>query len=47
MLKNTIHHLKKIKSVKQSKLITHQPKTFENQNIVDKINYYRTSKSFT
>ena len=34
MLKNTINHLqKKTKLVKQSKIITQQPKTFENLNI--------------
>ena len=37
MLKNTINHLweKNTKSVKQSEIITYQPKTFENPNIVD------------
>ena len=37
MLRNTINHLfkKNIKSVKKSKIITYQQKTFENPNIVD------------
>ena len=36
------------KLVKQSKIITYQPKTLENPNLVDiKLSYYRTSKNFT
>ena len=35
MLKNIINHLLKKTSVKQSKIIIYQPKTFENPNIVD------------
>ena len=39
---------KNTKSLKQSKVITQQPKTFENLNPNwDKISYYRTSKYFT
>ena len=36
-LKNTIYHLyeRKTESVKQSKIITQEPKTFENPNIID------------
>ena len=37
MLSNTINHLQKrknTKSVKQSEIITYQPKTFESPNIV-------------
>ena len=36
---------KNTKSVKQSKIITYQPKTIENPNIVDIKYYYRTSKT--
>ena len=38
MIKNTINHFLKNenqKLVKQSKIITQQPKTIENQNIID------------
>ena len=35
MLKNTIIREKNTKSVKQSKIITHQPKTFVSPSIVD------------
>ena len=40
---------KSIKSVKQSKIITQQPKNFENPSIHCwyKVSYYRTSKNFT
>ena len=37
---------KNTKSAKQLKIITQQPKYFENPNIY-KISYYRTSKNFT
>ena len=35
MLKNTFKRKKKRKSVKQSEIITYQPKTFENPSTVD------------
>ena len=38
---------KNTKSVKQSEIITYQPKPFENPNIVPIISCYRVSKSFT
>ena len=34
MLKNTINNLKKLKSVKQSEIITNQPTIFEKPNII-------------
>ena len=34
MLKNTINNLKKLKSVKQSEIITNQPTIFEKPNVI-------------